>query len=85
VDGGQQPLGSVPGAAHGLETEKDYVCERQRNESLRLPQCANRPEQPVSREQMVRLLAESGDMLPGFVSRKSGRGFGVWCSMAAAR
>jgi DNA topoisomerase-3 len=33
-------------------------------------------EQPVTRDQMARLLAQGrSDLLPGFVSRKSGRGF----------
>jgi len=76
---GQQPLGKCPRCgARVFETEKDYVCEHvQRSPNP----CGFRSartilEQPVSREQMVRLLAEGrSDLLPGFVSRKSGRGF----------
>jgi len=76
---GQQPLGKCPRCgARVFEGGKDYVCEH----AHRSPNpCGFRTartilEQPVTRDQMARLLAQGrSDLLPGFVSRKSGRGF----------
>jgi len=76
---GQQPLGKCPRCGAGVfETEKDYVCEhgQRRPNPCGFRSARTILEQPVSREHMTRLLADGRtEVLPGFVSRKSGRSF----------
>lgn len=85
---GQQPLGKCPRCGGRVfEGEQHYVCEH----SQRSPNpCAFRVgrailEQPVSRDQVTRLLAAGrSELLAGFVSKKTGRPFSAFLVMDQA-
>lgn len=79
---GQEPLGKCPRCGSRVfETTRDYRCEHRSNETRACPFQASKVilEQSVSREQMVKLLtAGRSDLLPRFVSRKSGHPFAAF-------
>ncbi|HXG48906.1 MAG TPA: DNA topoisomerase III [Methylomirabilota bacterium] len=79
---GQEPLGTCPMCqARVFESETDYLCEKS--------QAASKPckfktgktilQQPVDRAQVIKLLTTGRtDLLPGFVSGKTGRPFAAY-------
>ncbi len=79
---GQEPVGKCPRCGGRVfESETDYVCEHGQRAARPCRFKAGKVilDQPVSREQMAKLLAEGRtDKLEGFVSRKTGRPFAAW-------
>jgi DNA topoisomerase-3 len=79
---GQEPLGKCPRCGSRVfETARDYRCEHRSNEARPCSFQASKVilEQPVSRDQMKKLLAAGrSDLLPRFVSRKSGHPFAAF-------
>lgn len=79
---GQEPLGKCPRCGSRVfETTRDYRCEHRSSPTRACPFQASKVilEQSVSREQMVKVLtAGRSDLLPRFVSRKSGQPFAAF-------
>ena len=79
---GQEPLGKCPRCdGRVFEWTSQYVCEKFQAEKKPCRFKAGKVilEQPLERVQMAKLLAEGKtDLLPGFVSSKSGRSFAAW-------
>ncbi len=79
---GQEPLGKCPRCgARVFEWDSQYVCEKFQAETKPCRFKAGQVilEQPLERAQMAKLLAEGRtDLLPNFVSSKSGRSFAAW-------
>jgi len=79
---GQEPLGKCPRCgARVFEWDSQYVCEKFQAERKPCRFKAGQVilEQPLERAQMAKLLAEGKtDLLPNFVSSKSGRSFAAW-------
>lgn len=79
---GQEPVGKCPVCgARVFESETQFLCEHvQRDERpCKFKSGKVILEQPISREQMARLLAgERTDLLMGFISRKTGRPFSAF-------
>ncbi len=78
---GQQPLGKCPKCGGNVyESETDYICERSQNDTRRCTFKIGKTilQQPVSREQAVKLLHErKSDMMKEFIS-KAGKPFPAW-------
>ncbi len=79
---GQEPLGQCPRCGGRVfEWNSQYVCEKFQAEKKPCRFKAGKVilEQPLERAQMAKLLAEGKtDLLPNFVSSKSGRSFAAW-------
>ena len=79
---GQEPVGKCPRCGGRVfEWNSQYVCEKFQAEKKPCRFKAGKVilEQPLERAQMAKLLAEGKtDLLPGFVSSKSGRSFAAW-------
>jgi DNA topoisomerase-3 len=82
---GQQPMGKCPKCGGKVfESETDYLCERSQ---LDARPCKFKSGkiilgQPVDREQVTKLLsAGKTDLLPKFISRRTGRTFSAWLVM----
>ena len=79
---GQEPLGKCPRCGGRVfEWDSQYLCEKSQAEQkpCRFKAGAIILEQPLERAQMTKLLAEGKtDLLPEFVSSKTGRSFAAW-------
>ena len=79
---GQEPLGKCPRCdGRVFEWDSQYVCEKFQAEKkpCRFKAGTVILEQPLERTQMAKLLDEGKtDLLPGFISSKSGRSFAAW-------
>jgi DNA topoisomerase-3 len=82
---GQQPLGKCPRCGGKVfESETDYLCERSQLDARPCKFKSGKTilGQPVDREQVAKLLAAGKtDLLPGFISRRTGRTFSAWLVM----
>ena len=79
---GQEPLGKCPRCGGRVfEWDSQYLCEKSQAEQkpCRFKAGTVILEQPLERAQMTKLLAEGKtDLLPEFVSSKTGRSFAAW-------
>ena len=79
---GREPVGKCPKCGGRVfESETDYLCEHSQREARPCKFKSGKVvlEQPVPRDQMVKLLAAGRtDLLDKFVSRKTGRTFGAF-------
>ncbi len=79
---GQEPVGKCPlCGGRVFESEANYLCEQTQRDPRPCKFKSGKVilEQPVSRDQMARLLSgERSDLLAGFVSRKTGRPFSAF-------
>jgi DNA topoisomerase-3 len=75
---GQQPIGKCPKCGGKIfESETDYICENSQSDSKACKFKTGKVilQQPVSREQVVKLLTTGkSDLMAGFIS-KAGRPF----------
>ena len=82
---GQEPLGPCPRCGGRVfEWDSQYVCEKFQAESKPCRFKAGKVilEQPLERDQVAKLLAQGKtDLLPDFVSSKSGRSFAAWLTL----
>ena len=79
---GQQSLGKCPRCGGRVfESETDYLCERSQADArpCRFKSGKVILAQPIEREQITKLLSTGKtDLLPKFISRRSGRTFSAW-------
>ncbi len=79
---GREPVGKCPRCdGRVFEWQSQYLCENSQTEKkpCRFKSGTVILEQPVERAQMAKLLAEGKtDLLPEFISSKSGRQFAAW-------
>ena len=82
---GQQPLGKCPKCGGKVfESETDYLCERSQADARPCKFKSGKVilGQPVDRAQATQLLAAGKtDLLPRFISRRTGRTFSAWLVM----
>ena len=82
---GQEPLGPCPRCGGRVfEWDSQYVCEKFQAETKPCRFKAGKVilEQPLERDQVAKLLAQGKtDLLPDFVSSKSGRSFAAWLTL----
>jgi DNA topoisomerase III len=78
---GQEPMGKCPKCGGSVfESETDYLCERSQNDTRRCTFKIGKTilQQPIPREQAVKILRDSkSDVMNGFIS-KAGKPFPAW-------